>query len=181
MEMDSEFININEIGLINNDEFLYTNQIEVNEEVDKEKSTLETSALENEKSKEDDQNTIVKKTCLKCGSYKVKKGTNYCYKCRRINPIKYKCDCNKPHYAKGMCRKCYNQMQWRSLPKPKKLCVSCNSKTVKKGGNFCWSCYYVTNNKKPYLCNCDKPYYAKGLCKSCYFTMYHKKKQFQAK
>jgi hypothetical protein len=174
---ESGFININEVGQTNYDEFIYNKEIEVNVEGDKEKSLLETSPTENKENKEDvNKNNIPKKKCLSCGLKNARKGRNTCIKCPRIKKIKDKCDCNENYFSKGMCRTCYDRKRWSNLPKPDKMCIKCNSKRAMKAGKICWRCYYVANKKKPFNCNCDKPHYAKGLCRCCYDKMKISKK-----
>jgi hypothetical protein len=99
---------------------------------------------------------------------------NFGYKCINPRNIKKidKFFCNKPLYAKDMFRIC-NERNSRTY----KMCVSCKSKTVSKGGRFCWSCSYQRNKIKPYLCKCDKPHYARGLCRNCYARMNYSKKK----
>jgi hypothetical protein len=151
IDSESEIININEVKESDHDEFLYF-------------------TIKNKEIQDVSKNNILKKTCLNCGSKKLKKGKNTCYKCSRIKKTKDKCDCNEPYCAKGMCRKCYDQMHRRNLPIPK-MCIKCNSKRALKGRKTCWSCSRTRNKKKPFNCNCDKPHYCKGLCRSCYARM----------
>jgi hypothetical protein len=170
MEIDSEFefININEVKDSNIDEKFCSSRF-VENESDKEKSFLETSPVENEEIEDENKNNIPKKKCLNCGLKNARKGRNYCKKCPKNKSTKVKCGCNKPHYAKGMCFTCYDRTYRRNLPKPDKMCINCNSKTAVKRRNFCKGCCYVTNKNKPYKCDCDKPHFAKGLCRSCYY------------
>lgn len=98
------------------------------------------------------------------------------------------CDCGRPMFAKGKCKRCYNRKwererfkrsskTWRRLKdETPKLC-SCGRKHFARG--YCRRCYtrYVAvtpnHTKDAQLgqrkCNlCNKIHYAKGLCKRHY-------------
>jgi hypothetical protein len=174
MEIDSdsnsvfEFININEVKNSNHDEKI---------------SCLEISSIENEEIKAENKNISEKNSGINCTSVKLKKSCcNFFNKCQNLSKKKIadKCNCNKPHFAKGLCKRCYDRIHWRNLPKPDKMCIKCNSKKAIKARNYCKSCSLVTNKTKPLNCNCDKPHYAKGFCRNCYYKI-NKTKQLQKK
>lgn len=89
--------------------------------------------------------------------------------------------CNKPHYAKGLCKKCYKRNYYRNMPLPEKMCQQCNLKKAIKMRNFCKSCCRKTNKTKPNICKCDKPHYAKGRCRNCYYKLITVQKNFKKK
>jgi hypothetical protein len=172
---DSDFININEVKLANNDENLDSSlNLDANDKI-----CLESSPKENEEiTTTIDDNKILRKSCLDCGNSKVIKKRKYCFKCANLRKKKlaFKCGCNKPHYGKGLCSSCYQRMKYRKVNNPDKICNICKSQKLNKNQKkFCSNCRADINKKKVEKCNCDKPHHAKGLCRSCYNKMYRRK------
>jgi hypothetical protein len=174
IDSDSEFININEVKDSNNDddEILGNFQKCVKNDNNDSKSRLVTQPIKTE-----DKNNILKKTCLNCGSSKLIKRRNFCKKCQiiRNKKIKNTCGCNSPHYAKGLCKKCYEKNRYKNLTESK-MCIRRKRKSKKPdfARKICLG--PIDKREKVFKCNScimcnskNQPHYAKGLCRSCYF------------
>lgn len=87
-----------------------------------------------------------------------------------------KCDCKKPHYARGYCKNCYRKI----FKKPnRKAAVKCECEKPHYARGFCKACYYkFCQNSKKFAdkCNCNRPLHAKGYCKTCYEKVRRRKK-----
>ena len=77
------------------------------------------------------------------------------------------CGQEKPHYAHGLCRACYNQTYVR----PTIACAQCGEQKPHRGHGLCVACYNKTHVRPTVTCaQCgqEKPHNAHGLCAACY-------------
>jgi hypothetical protein len=91
--------------------------------------------------------------------------------------------CDKPHVARGYCRRHYSIWSEHGDPnyqKPEKKCSECNQKHYAKG--LCRDCYYKQKGtvggkdlggKRCTIADCDMPHYGKGLCRQHYNRIVH--------
>lgn len=84
-------------------------------------------------------------------------------------PNSRRADCHpdRPHFAKGLCLRCYRRLtkqRNRQRNRPKALCHPERSRFRQ---NLCFSCYGLVVHQQA-VCHPDRPMWALGLCKACY-------------
>lgn len=181
IDSDSEFININEVIQSDYHDPDNSNIISDGDEIKNELSLVKSPQNENEEYISNDYDYI-SKTCKNCASATVKKGYNFCKKCKFLEEKSSdkSCNCKKPPFKNNLCKSCYERVNNRNIPLSEKICIKCKCRKRMNGRKTCWSCS-LTRQKIADKCKCNKPLHAKGLCSSCYFKMkLSEKKQTKA-
>jgi hypothetical protein len=107
-----------------------------------------------------------------------------------LTMICIKCGKDKDHYAKGMCKVCYNKQWPRKKPK-KATCANCRRCMFIAAKGLCKTCYHFelkhghprpirTSKGKPFIpcSNCkEKRAYCRGRCSTCYCYWHQHKKE----
>lgn len=91
------------------------------------------------------------------------------------------CHPDRPHVARGLCRKCYGRAQYKgALDNNDKVRVqkqaTCHPDRAHTAHGLCAECYAAkyrsdslpTGERRRATCHPDRPYRSKGLCNACF-------------
>lgn len=91
------------------------------------------------------------------------------------------CHPDRPNWANGLCRSCY-QKKYRAEKKvPNKVKAKCHPDRPNVARGLCNACYLKQQVREPIKrfapCHPDRKLYARGLCRSCYYRELGKKER----